>query len=92
MTNDQLWGAVLLALGVFQAFWLYRELESGNWSSLWGGWRSGPNGTVPILSADRRSHPIFFWIGVAWDAFAMVMLAGLGAYDIAPLVLRVLGK
>lgn len=85
MTNDQLWGAVILALGAFQAWWVYRSVDSGKWA-LW------IVGRMPIASVDRRTHPIGFWAGVTWDVFGMIFLLYLGTYFVAPLALPMFGK
>jgi hypothetical protein len=85
VTNDQLWGAVFLALGAFQAWSIYRSLESGKWAF----WILG---RVRIPDVDHRAHPIGFWAGVTWDVFAMIFGIFLGAYFLAPLVLRIFGK
>ena len=86
MTNDQLWGAVFIALGVFQAGWIYRLLDSGQWKSVWGTRRN------PILIADRRANPFGFWAGVTWEVLAMIIIMSLGAYMVGPSILSVLGK
>ena len=92
MTNDQLWGAIFLALGIFQAWCVFRALDTNNWSSLVGGWRAVEGERVPVLSADRHSQPIAFWIGVTWEAAAMILFVTLGAYELAPLILQALGR
>ena len=85
MTHDELWGAVFLALGVFQACRLFSSLDSGKWT-YW------PYGREPLLTVDRRAHPIGFSFCVAWQALAMTVLVLLGAYEIAPFVLPIFGK
>jgi hypothetical protein len=82
VSNDQLWGAGLLALGALTALTLYQTLDSGRWTFwLWRG-RPDPVDGVPIPRIDRRFHPIAFWLCVTWEASALMMLTGLGVFEL----------
>jgi lipid-A-disaccharide synthase-like uncharacterized protein len=79
VTDDQLWGAAFLALGAFEAWRIYRSVDSGKWIISY----------VAKVSIGRSAHPMSFWVGVALDVLMMVFLLFLGTYDVAPSILSV---
>jgi hypothetical protein len=82
VTSNELWGAVFLALGAFQAWRIYSSVNSGRWIISY----------LVDVSVDRRAHPISFWAGVTWEVFAMTIILFLGIYVVAPWILSILVK
>jgi hypothetical protein len=88
VTNAELWGALFLAGGIFSAWKIFTSVDCGRWN-FWLGHRSSPGGRLPILTVDRRSHPLVFWAAVTWDLLVMIALVAVGTYAlIVPLVAR----